>query len=217
MPRRSPRRSRRPAARASQRSSRNFRWPSLRDSTTCVMSSPIVCAVVEAQLEDQLARRVPRRIAGHHEARGARIAQQRKRALHVGAREAEMDGQPLLPAVAFEPQRQLLDRLRRMRDPAPAEECASRWSRAGRFRTGVPALWARSWSHQQWVLPLASCNAARGRRWHWGGAWGEDARDVGRADILAEERGWWPRVELRLHEREGPPRARIPGSAKVIP
>ena len=43
-------------------------------------------------------------------------------ALDVGAHEPEMDRQPLLPSVAFEPQRDLLDRLHRVRDPSPAED-----------------------------------------------------------------------------------------------
>ena len=43
-------------------------------------------------------------------------------ALDVGADEPEMDGQPLLPSVAFELQRDLLDRVRRVRDPSPAED-----------------------------------------------------------------------------------------------
>ena len=85
------------------------------------MSSSSVSPSSKRSSSASFARRLLRRVSGHDEARGARIAQQRKRALHVGAREAEIDRQPLLPAVAFEPQRDLFDRLRRMRDPAPTE------------------------------------------------------------------------------------------------
>ena len=120
-PRISPRRSRRPAARASQRSSRNFRWPGRRDSTTCVMSSPR--ALPSSKRNSSVSFRVGslRRISGDHEAGRPRIAQQRECALHIGARETEIDRQPLLPAVTFENEGDVLDRVRRMRDPTPAE------------------------------------------------------------------------------------------------
>ena len=106
-------------------------------------------AVVEAQFEHQLARRVPRRISRDHEARGSRVAQQRKGALHVRAHEPEMrpaaaSASLRLRAAARPPRSHAPDAR-----PTPNRKCASRWSRAGRFRTAVPELCARSWSHQE--------------------------------------------------------------------
>ena len=79
-------------------------------------------AVVEAQFERELPRGLAGRIAGDDKARRPRVAKKRKCALHIGPGKAEIGRQPLLPAVAFNDERDLLDRARRMRDPTPTEK-----------------------------------------------------------------------------------------------
>ncbi len=199
--------------------------PARRDSTTCVMSSPRRLAVVEAQLEDELARRLPRRISGDDEARGPRVPQQRKGALDVGAHEPEMDRQPLLPSVAFEQQRDLLDRMRRMRDPPPAEDALPVGHEPVDAELAVPeSLCSLMVDIGKGAGSARFGQRRRCRRWHWERARGGSARDVGKGSHSSG--GGWrgPRVELgpsnepgtRIHRRALHPRHRRRDLARAL-
>ena len=64
----------------------------------------------------------PGEVSGDHETRRSRVAQLRECAVHVAARKAKTDRQAPFPSVALGQERDRRNRVRRMRDPAPAED-----------------------------------------------------------------------------------------------